>query len=269
MKRGFIKLTGVSASLMALCLIFTALSDAEINPKKDIAALWFFDEGTGDVAKDASLHGNNGKFFGKPQWVNGKFGKALAFNGTSDYLQVPDSPSLDIVDEITITVWINFNQFKDQGIISKSQEGAGDGNYFLTTGCGGAAWFTKARFGVISTAGHTCGPTSDVLKQGQWYHLAGVFDGKQLSLYVDGKLANVENHAGKITTSDWPVIIGSYAGLGYKANAIIDELAIFSVALNEKDINSIMNDGLEKGAGLSVSPKGKLATAWAEMKTQD
>ena len=32
---------------------------------------------------------------------------------------------------------------------------------------------------------------------------------------------------------------------------------------------AFFKQGLEKGAGLAVSPKGKLATVWAEMKTQD
>lgn len=267
MKRVITELTFVCASFIAIGLIFTGLSDAKIDPKKDIAALWLFDEGKGKVATDTSPNGNDGEFFGSPTWVDGKFGKALEFNGTSDYVQVPDSPSLDIEEAITIVAWVNWKTFKDAGILSKSQDGGGDGNYFLSTGCGGGP--TQAKFGVISAAGHTCGPASAALKPGQWYHVAGTFDGKQLAVYIDGALENAQNHGGPLTTSDWPVIIGSYAGLGFKSNAIIDELAVFNVALDEKDINTIMNEGLEKGAGLAVSPKGKLATVWAEMKTQD
>jgi len=253
-----------AASLIVISLIFTCLSDAKID-QGTIAALWLFDEGKGDVVKDFSENGNDGKCKGGSEWVDGKFGKALNFDGSTHYVEVPDSPSLDIENEITIVAYVNFNQFKDQGIISKSQDGGGDGNYFLSTGCGGGA--SQAKFGVISSAGHTCGPASAVLKTGEWYHLAGVFNGSKLFIYVNGKAENPQNHGGKITTSDWPIIIGSYAGLGYKLNAIVDELAIFNVALAEGDINTIMKDGLEKTSGLfPVSPKSKMATVWAVIK---
>ena len=292
-----------TASLIVISLIFTCLSDAKIDPET-VAALWLFDEGKGDVAKDFSENGNDGELNGDPEWVDGKFGKALNFDGSTHYVEVPDSPSLDIEYEITIVAYVNFNQFKDQGIISKSQDGGGDGNYFLSTGCGGGA--SQAKFGVISSAGHTCGPASAVLKTGEWYHLAGVFDGSKLFIYVNGKEENTENHAGKITTSDWPIIIGSYAGLGYKLNAIVDELAIFNVAAEDHageittsdgpiiigsyagtgyksnvviDELAIFNDALTEddikqimAAGLvvpgAVSPRDKLSSTWAKLKVQ-
>jgi len=188
---------------------------------------------------------------GAPQSVAGNFGLAVNLNGSDDYIEVPDSPSLDITAAITIVAWLNWNEFKDAGIISKSSDG--DGAYFLSTGCGGGA--TQAKFGIISTAGHTCGPASSELNTGEWYLVAGVFDGSKLSVYVNGSLESTEDHSGEITTSDGPIIIGSYAGTGYKSNVIIEELGIFNVALTEDDIKDIMAAGLVMA---SVSPKEKV-----------
>jgi len=252
-----------AASLIVISLIFTCLSDAKIDPET-VAALWLFDEGKGDVVKDFSENGNDGKCKGGSEWVDGKFGKALNFDGSTHYVEVPDSPSLDIEDEITIVAYVNFNQFKDQGIISKSQDGGGDGNYFFSTGCGGGP--TQAKFGVISDAGHTCGPASTELNTDEWYHVTGVFDGSQLRVYINGSLENAEDHAGEITTSDGPIIIGSYAGTGYKSNVVIDELAIFNDALTEDDIKQIMTAGLVVPG--AVSPKDKLSSTWAKLKVQ-
>ncbi|HIN32247.1 TPA: LamG domain-containing protein [Candidatus Poribacteria bacterium] len=253
----------VSACLTSIVifLTFTAtVGEAKID-SESMAAIWLFDEGKGKEVKDSTANGNDGKITGNPKWVGGKFGKALEFDG-STYVQVSDNPSLDIADEITIVAVVNWIKFKDAGILSKSQDGSGDGNYFLSTGCGGGP--TQAKFGIISTSGHTCGPTSPVLKEDTWYHVAGVFDGKKLSIFIDGKMESEQNQGGKITTSDWPIIIGSYAGLGYKSNAIIDELAVFNVALSKDDINLLMKDGLEKTA--AVSTKRKLATTWGIIK---
>jgi len=72
--------------------------------------LWHFDEGTGAALTDGSGNGNNGAFSGSPAWSTaGKFGYALNFNGTSDYVSIPDAPSLDIdslTGAITMEAWI-------------------------------------------------------------------------------------------------------------------------------------------------------------------
>ena len=103
-----------------------------------------------------------------------------------------------------------------------------------------------------------------MLKKDTWYHVAGVFDGKKLSVFIDGELETEQDQGGNITTSDWPIIIGSYAGLGYKSNAIIDELAVFNVALSKDDIRLLMKNGLNRI--LAVSAKRKLTSTWGRVK---
>jgi len=261
MKTLRIKLTLVCVNLIIVSLMFSGISSAVIDPAT-VVALWLFEDPS-ELGKDSSDNGNHGTIAGAPQSVAGKFGLAVSLNGSDDYIEVPDSPSLDITSAITIVAWVNWTEFKDAGIISKS--GDGDGTYFLSTGCGGGA--TQAKFGVISTAGHTCGPASAELNTGEWYHVAGVFDGSQLRVYINGSLENAEDHAGEITTSDGPIIIGSYAGTGYKSNVIIEELGVFNTALTEDDIQQIMATGLA-GTITAVSPKDKLSSTWAKLKVQ-
>ena len=222
--------------VFGVILVATA-SEAKINTDSMVAA-WFFDEGKGKNVEDSSAHSNHGKIKGNPKWVAGKFGRALELDGGT-YVEVADNSSLDIVDYYS-----------------------GDGNYFLSTDCGGGP--TQAKFGITSTNGHTCGPASPVLKKDTWYHVAGVFDGKKLSVFIDGELETVQDQGGNITTSDWPIIIGSYAGLGYKSNAIIDELAVFNVALSKDDIRLLMKNGLNRI--LAVSAKRKLTSTWGRVK---
>ena len=45
---------------------------------------------------------------------------------------------------------------------------------------------------------------------------------------------------------------------------VIDEVVLFNVALEEEDIQAIMNKGLS--SMLAVSPSAKLTTTWGEIK---
>lgn len=64
------------------------------NPKKGIVSAWNFD---GNL--DDDVDGNNGEFKGAPAkndpvYVNGKFGRAILFDGIDDYIEIPDKKSL-------------------------------------------------------------------------------------------------------------------------------------------------------------------------------
>ncbi len=56
-------------------------------------------------------------------------------------------------------------------------------------------------------------------------------------------------------------------GSGEYYNGLIDEFAIFNVALTEDDIKTIMDKGLARALGIAaVSPSGKLTATWGSIK---
>ena len=78
------------SSILSLSLVLKSTSRA------DLIGWWRFDEGSGTTASDSSGKGNDASFEGSVAWVeDGKFGKALKFDLSSDYLTVPGSESLD------------------------------------------------------------------------------------------------------------------------------------------------------------------------------
>jgi len=85
-----------------------------------LIAHWNFNDCT---ATDVSGNNNNGIIHGTPQCVDSVIGKGLLFNGTSDYIEIPNSPSLNLTS-ITLVAWINptrlFNG--DQIIINKENQ---------------------------------------------------------------------------------------------------------------------------------------------------
>ncbi len=63
--------------------LLTNSSYADIS-LEDAVGIWLFDEGNGDIAKDSSGNGNEGQIMNAPEWVDGKSGKALRFDGVDD-----------------------------------------------------------------------------------------------------------------------------------------------------------------------------------------
>jgi hypothetical protein len=82
----------------------------------DLVAHWKFNEGSGNVAHDTSGNGNDGTFVGDPQWAAGKIGGALEFNGSSDYIEVPFSESLRVINQgdFSIAAWFRLNEIPSE-----------------------------------------------------------------------------------------------------------------------------------------------------------
>lgn len=111
-----------------------ALSSDEIqcimdgSTLKDNLVLYFsFDEDEGDdTVKDKSGNGNTGFIQGRAKWVEGKFGKALEFNGIDSFVEVQDNNSLNPTGGLTVTAWVKiYKKINYGGIIDKWEQEAG------------------------------------------------------------------------------------------------------------------------------------------------
>ena len=78
---------------------------------KFLVAHWPFDENSGDKIIDATGNGNEGKI-NSAKWVEGKFKSALEFNGKDNHVVIPDSKDLDLVQELTLSAWVKFQELK-------------------------------------------------------------------------------------------------------------------------------------------------------------
>ena len=73
-----------------------------------LVGLWSFngDDISGTTAYDRSSGGNNGTLTSGPTAVKGKVGQALSFDGTDDYVSIPDL-SLAASTGVTLSAWVN------------------------------------------------------------------------------------------------------------------------------------------------------------------
>src|SRR2546423_9949612 len=93
-----------------------------------LLAAFGFNEGAGTNAADASGNGNTGTLTNAAWTTAGKFGDALAFNGVSALVSVPDTAALHLSTAMTLEAWVNpaavTSAWRD--VIYK-----GNDNYFL------------------------------------------------------------------------------------------------------------------------------------------
>lgn len=262
------RLISIAFSILCCLAMFVRHSDAEIDPTT-ATGVWLFNETDGDTASDASENGNDGTLQGDPEWVpDGKFGNALELDGAGDYVSVPDHKTLDteLSEALTIVIWVKgtYRPNDWHGLVTKAQGWQVDMCYLLQRAANG-----KFEFAPFGEAGNTVWTASDILpKDDTWYHVAGVYTGEEAQIYVDGVLSGTRVFSAEIADTNAPVVIGTNYPTGIQpVNGLIDEAAIFSVALAEEDINAIMNDGLEETLGiLAVEPSDKLALTWGDLK---
>lgn len=262
------RLASVCVSFIISSLMFTGGNYAAINPET-LVGMWLFDEGEGDVAADSSGNGNNGTIDGA-EWVAGKSGNALSFM-LGQCVIVPASPSLDLTDEMTVTLWIN--QAISEGCSrDKAVSKLLDDNQLVAPwhvwsigvrpGSHKVGW--KATTNSASDLGIDSASTIELNK---WYHIAGTYKSGDMKVYIDGVLeAETKDITGKYPITNGDIWIGKYWGGGCDDfDGIIDEIGIFNKVLSKDDINSVMEQGLAK-ASFAVSSSGKLPVTWGRLK---
>ena len=227
--------------------------------KADLVLYFPFDEGTGEVVKDSSSNGNDGKFFGKPKWVAGKYKQGLELDGESA-VKVPDSKTLNPPTEITVCVWIKPERLgkPEQRLVSKDDFTNNHRDYFCELQADGTV-----SFGVWTSAGRQI-PVGGAVKEKEWHHVAGTYDGETVRLYIDGNEVASGPVSEKLVDTEANLVIGMFEGdAPYAFSGVVDEVAVFSEALTPQKIKDVMA-GL--GSLIPVNPKGKLAECWGRIK---
>ncbi len=230
--------------LSQLCsaAIVLILSSTAVAALPGLVGYWTFDEGQGSTAHDISGNGLDGKLNGNPKWVAGHLGSALDFDGSDDYVEVPNNPLLSLTDAITIAAWTNMraNASGEMAIVSKGGWAANDLPYELTETPGDVIFWQ-----FYNDAGRdTCSPTSPPV--GEWHHIGATYDGKVFKCYIDGKLAEEWAYAGKMPKNTAAMAIGRRSRGGTMFNGMIDDVAIYDRALSLDEIQLIMEGHLQE-----------------------
>ena len=219
-------------------LKLSASDGASNNP----VAAYAFNEGSGTTANDAA--GSHTGTVTSPSWVEGKFGKALSFNGTSSCVSVPNNVDLQLSGNFTLQAWINPANTTQEFAPIFFKEATEFYGYSLF-------------FGAFE-AGHIQGYIADKpwqytevespekLIANTWAHVAMTSDGTTLRLYMNGKQIDTAS-AKAAMESKGPLLIGCGKSLGAEFfKGLIDNVRIYPRTLSAAEI--------ETDKGTAVAP---------------
>lgn len=256
----------ISISILCVACLFVAipLTEAQL-PVDGVVSYWPFDDGTIAGGKVEDVLGNNdGKLTDNPKSVAGKVGKALEFNGTNS-VHIPGTASLEFAGEteMSVAAWVNADSDSPvKGVVA---------------GCCGTIVAQRDVNGwALRFDGRNAGQEMEFIVQpgwqgdggfgapqfdkGKWHHLVGVVAGKEMFLYVDGKLEKEQNYNGPMSTGGSEMEIGHASDGGFVG--IIDEVLIYNKALSANEVKQVF-----EAKGLPVELQGKLTTHWGDIKT--
>ena len=236
------------AAALSLC---GELAFADI-PRNGLVAEYLFD----GTANDTSGNGNNGTVHGAIL-TSDRFGNAnsaYSFNGVSSYIEVPGSTTLDIIDNLTLSAWIDIYQFKDiGGILCYGPDGSDYETYSLdTTGESESKVFFWTNW--PSTAVKVY---SNPIEKNSWHHVVATFTGGTVKIYVDGALKNSQ----QISISKLKLGNGRILRFGENQpggnefyNGLIDDIRIYNRTLSAPEIIALFNDKKPTIYGFTANP---------------
>ncbi|MBI2600320.1 LamG domain-containing protein [Candidatus Daviesbacteria bacterium] len=218
-------------------------------------ALWHLEEqtGTSPYLKDSSGLNNNLTVGSGTTFVQGKFGKARSFNGTSDYLTCTDAncggtSKLDFpgTGGWSMGAWINTSQSGLGFIVSKDSDVASGRSWNLYINAGSPIYWV-AKSGGTGTAVSS----STTLNDSKWHYVVGTYqyvgDGTSLlNLYIDGKLdLSATNAVGPILDGASSVQVGAreYSSSRGFFSGIIDEPFIAATQLSADQVRQAFEIG--------------------------
>jgi len=171
-----------------------------------------------------------------PMWVDGKYGKALSFDGMDDYVKISNPPPMST---LTVSFWLYPKAFSQSArVIDRWQQNENaDWLIYLDTS-GNLKLYSYNCFGG--------GTSTTPLQLNKWQHVVGVWDQNAAYIYVDSvqKVAHTYSFCLQSSNTPWIEIGGAPDDLPLNHfTGIIDEVKIYSRALTEGEIKEEYEKG--------------------------
>jgi hypothetical protein len=205
-------------------------------------------DGSTDIDKDGilDLFDTNTAYFGSPRDLHTKL--LLDFDGRNDYGQ--STAILGGLSSATLMAWIDLNSlFSTDGVI------LGQDKFLLKI---------NSAKKLEATVNGTTLTYGTALSTNRWYHVAAVYGGGSLKLYLNGKLVQSQSATGNIAADTSLLTIGKNpsASTSYFKGKI-DEIRVFNVALNEAHLQRMVYQEIQNFSSEirgSIVPKNIAST---------
>ena len=200
-----------------------------------LVAYWNFDEETGTIAHD-SFGTYDGTLNGNPQWVTGKYGGALEFDGDGDFV----TTLLNQLGTQSVTFW--FKVDNGGSLISTHSVNDNTGNFVIMGGSPECGLRVRSINGWADNL--QAGSTFEY-NNGDWHHCAFTHDGSgNYELFVDG--TSKDTYSGPSLSDNRPYVMGrleANSAFPYWLEGLLDEVRIYNRVLDESEINQLVDGG--------------------------
>jgi|GEM_PF-1423967 len=244
---------------------------------------WKLDEGTGLSTEDSSTSGHDGTLTNGPNWVSGKDGFGLNFDGTDDYVNMGNQTTyqFEYNDPFSLSTWIKTDTNLDRTFIGKLQNGGSYRGYYLFVN-GGAEGYVAGE--IRSTATYRIYfKGSTVINDNQWHHVVMTYDGSGVGagvkLYIDGVqdtvVLNIDNLQSNTIIDDAPFAIGAREAATSPYPGRIDDARVYNDVLSASEAVALANEhnyrftediNTSQSSGINVSGQQYVAASQLAIK---
>lgn len=216
-----------------------------IPPPSGMVSWWPGDGNSNDI-RDS----NDGVLQNDATFANGFVGQSFSFNGSGSYVEVPDSPSLQLLGALSVDFWVYPTEHVVSGIVTKvdnAEEGAGWHVGYYGTNLPPAVDPQHVVFTInqSSTTNTSVSSSANSVPFNTWTHIAATSDGTTMRLYING--IQVDSAASPLVLANtFTTLFGAYQRNGIKEqffNGLVDEIEFFNRALTASEIQAIFSAG--------------------------
>ena len=211
-----------------------------------LVAAFGFDENGGATAADSTGNANHGSVSGATWTSSGRFGSALAFDGSDDIVTVNDASTLDLTNALTLEAWVFPTTL------------SGWRTALLKERPGGLAYALYAHDNQPRPAGYVnvggidrAAVGTTALPLNAWSHITTTYDGAMLRLFVNAVQVGATAVTGGAVVSANQLSIGGNTAWGEYLAGRLDEIRIYNRALTQPEIEIDMNARVTPG-GIEV-----------------
>ncbi len=212
-------------------------------PTNGLVGYWPLSGNTNDISGNANNGVNNGATLTTDRF--GNTNSAYLFNGTSSYINVPNSASLQFNGGITFSTWFNASSIPVGAVNSTS--------YIMSKGADGGtpySWISYLDTGELSLRmwnnsslnnGAVISNSQFPISLNRWYNVTFTFDGTNAKAYINGQLISSVASTYSTFTNIYDLKFGRRhtSGLPYFFNGKLDDIGIWNRALTSNEILSI------------------------------
>jgi hypothetical protein len=187
-------------------------------------------------ANDESSHGNNGTVHGATLVADrrGMPNSAYVFDGNTNYIEVPNSSSLNFQQSTTINFWMKIGTFyeREQYPIS---HGNWENRLKVSISNRRLRWTVKTTTGIKDVDSET------ELVTDTWYNITALYSGSDFEVYLNGEMDAFTSWSGTILPTTIALTIGQVLpnNQSYNFNGVLDDIRIYNYALSVDSIQAL------------------------------